>query len=65
MQVKCPHCGKQVAWDTANKWRPFCSERCKLVDLGAWIAEEHAIPGEPVQGDPDAPGGPGDRDRPH
>jgi endogenous inhibitor of DNA gyrase (YacG/DUF329 family) len=64
MQVKCPHCGRKLDWDTANKWRPFCSERCKLIDLGAWIAEEHAIPGEPAQGDPDAPG-PGDRDRSH
>jgi endogenous inhibitor of DNA gyrase (YacG/DUF329 family) len=64
MQVKCPHCGKKVVWDTANKWRPFCSERCKLVDLGAWIAEEHAIPGEPVQGDPDATDS-GERDRSH
>ena len=56
MQVKCPHCGKQLAWDRSNKWRPFCSERCKMVDLGAWIAEEHAIPGEPAHGEPEAAG---------
>ena len=55
MQVKCPHCGRKLAWDASNKWRPFCSERCKLIDLGAWIAEEHAIPGEPVQGELDGP----------
>jgi hypothetical protein len=35
-------------WSTADKWRPFCSERCKLIDLGAWIQEQHAIPGEPA-----------------
>ncbi len=60
MQVKCPHCGRTLVWDKANKWRPFCSERCKMVDLGAWIAEEHAIPGEPAQ--PDAAH---DKDRSH
>ena len=47
MQVKCPSCGKVLEWDRANRWRPFCSERCKLIDLGAWFSQEHAIPGEP------------------
>jgi len=47
MQVKCPSCGKVLEWDRVNRWRPFCSERCKLVDLGAWFSQEHAIPGEP------------------
>ncbi len=37
-----------MEWDTTNRWRPFCSERCKLIDLGAWLSEEHAIPGEPA-----------------
>jgi endogenous inhibitor of DNA gyrase (YacG/DUF329 family) len=37
-----------VEWTSAAKWRPFCSERCRLIDLGAWIDEKHAIPGEPV-----------------
>jgi endogenous inhibitor of DNA gyrase (YacG/DUF329 family) len=46
--VKCPGCGREIEWSTTNRWRPFCSERCKLIDLGAWIAEDHAIPGEPV-----------------
>jgi endogenous inhibitor of DNA gyrase (YacG/DUF329 family) len=31
------------------EWRPFCSERCKLMDLGAWASERHAIPGEAVE----------------
>ena len=51
-RIKCPGCGRPLEWNVANPWRPFCSERCKLIDLGAWIAEEHAIPGEPA---PDLP----------
>jgi endogenous inhibitor of DNA gyrase (YacG/DUF329 family) len=35
-----------VEWSAAAKWRPFCSERCRLIDLGAWLTEKHAIPGE-------------------
>ncbi|MDA2919822.1 DNA gyrase inhibitor YacG [Desulfobacterota bacterium AH_259_B03_O07] len=45
MIVTCPSCGKSIEWE-GNDWRPFCSERCKLVDLGAWITEEYKIPGE-------------------
>lgn len=48
-EVKCPTCGKKVVWHEKEKWRPFCSERCKLIDLGEWAAESHRIPGEPVQ----------------
>jgi endogenous inhibitor of DNA gyrase (YacG/DUF329 family) len=40
-----------VEWTDAFPWRPFCSERCKLIDLGAWAAEKHAIPGEVVETD--------------
>jgi len=47
MQVKCPRCGKSANWE-GNEWRPFCSERCKLIDLGAWAGEEYRIPQEPV-----------------
>jgi len=46
--VRCPSCKKTGAWSTENPWRPFCSERCRLIDLGAWLAEEHRIAGEPV-----------------
>jgi len=56
-RVKCPGCGREIGWSTANRWRPFCSERCRLIDLGAWIAEEHAIPGEPAHEAPE-PGEP-------
>jgi hypothetical protein len=41
-----------VAWDPENRWRPFCSERCKLIDLGEWLTEQRRIPGDPAPGDP-------------
>ncbi len=47
--VKCPTCNRPVPWQPEQKWRPFCSERCKLIDLGAWAAENHRIPGEVVE----------------
>ena len=42
--VVCPQCGKASAWTQANPYRPFCSERCKLVDLGQWASEAYRIP---------------------
>lgn len=42
--VNCPRCGKNVVWDEANRDRPFCSERCKMMDLGAWATESYRIP---------------------
>jgi hypothetical protein len=44
--VKCPTCEKLVEWIPENPWRPFCSERCKLIDLGEWASESHRIPGK-------------------
>ncbi len=44
--VDCPTCGKDVIWDNDSKWRPFCCERCKLIDLGEWASESHRIPGQ-------------------
>lgn len=41
--VTCPTCGKEHAWDTQNKFRPFCCERCKLIDLGKWANEEYRV----------------------
>ncbi|HUW25317.1 MAG TPA: DNA gyrase inhibitor YacG [Gallionella sp.] len=41
--VPCPHCGKEMQWDVNNRYRPFCSERCKLIDLGKWASEEYRI----------------------
>lgn len=42
--VDCPTCGAKVEWTEANKYRPFCSERCKQIDLGAWAEGKYAIP---------------------
>lgn len=42
--VNCPTCNQAVKWTAKNPNRPFCSERCKLIDLGSWAAEEHRIP---------------------
>ena len=44
-RVKCPQCGKDTEY-SGNEFRPFCSERCKLLDLGAWADEEYNIPAE-------------------
>ena len=49
MKVKCPTCSKDVEWNEKATFRPFCSERCKLIDLGQWASEEHAIPGKSVE----------------
>jgi hypothetical protein len=48
MSLRCPTCSREIEWSAEFPWRPFCSERCKLVDLGAWLAEERAIPGGDV-----------------
>jgi endogenous inhibitor of DNA gyrase (YacG/DUF329 family) len=44
--VRCPHCGKPVTWSDEHRWRPFCSERCKLIDLGQWASEKYRIEAE-------------------
>jgi hypothetical protein len=44
----CPVCRKPVAWDTTPT-RPFCSERCRLTDLGNWSAEAYRMPEAPDQ----------------
>ena len=41
--VTCPKCGKRVEYE-GNEFRPFCSERCKLLDLGAWADEQYSLP---------------------
>ena len=50
--VNCPTCGATVEWGPQSPWRPFCSERCKLIDLGAWASEAHAIPGDTLEDSP-------------
>ena len=43
--VKCPTCRREIDW-TDSPFRPFCSERCRLIDLGAWLSEQRAIPAD-------------------
>ncbi|MDR1162211.1 MAG: DNA gyrase inhibitor YacG [Candidatus Accumulibacter sp.] len=42
--VRCPQCGGESLWSPDNRFRPFCSERCKLIDLGAWASDSYRIP---------------------
>ena len=44
MRIICPKCRNITTWEE-NPYRPFCSERCKLIDLGAWADEEYRIAG--------------------
>jgi|TARA_R110002049_G_scaffold119091_6_gene273223 endogenous inhibitor of DNA gyrase (YacG/DUF329 family) len=46
LEVNCPSCSKAVAWIESSSYRPFCSDRCKQIDLGAWADESYAIPVE-------------------
>ncbi|HAU13315.1 MAG: DNA gyrase inhibitor YacG [Pseudomonadales bacterium] len=46
MKVKCPTCDKEIEYSTNNPYRPFCCERCKLIDLGEWASGERYIAGE-------------------
>lgn len=46
--VKCPTCRKEIQWIEQETFKPFCSERCKLIDLGEWAMESNKIPGEPA-----------------
>ena len=59
MKVDCPTCGQPAEYAPTNEWRPFCSERCRSIDLGAWASEAYAIPAKEDEGrqDPD----PGER----
>ncbi|WP_234084404.1 DNA gyrase inhibitor YacG [Azonexus sp. R2A-61] len=45
-KVRCPQCGQDALWAPENPWRPFCSERCKQIDLGAWANESYRIAGK-------------------
>lgn len=52
MSVKCPRCGKETLFQ-GNPYRPFCSERCKLIDLGNWISENYRVPTRSTDEDED------------
>jgi endogenous inhibitor of DNA gyrase (YacG/DUF329 family) len=58
--VKCPTCGRSIEWSDQSPFRPFCSERCRVIDLGAWLTEKHAIPGPETDTTPDSPEEPHD-----
>lgn len=50
LKVPCPTCDKQVDWSPKSDYRPFCSKRCQLIDLGDWAEENHKI-SQPMQKD--------------
>ena len=50
-KINCPTCGNKATWLPENVFKPFCSSRCKLIDLGEWASGDRRIPGDPV--DPD------------
>ena len=54
--VKCPTCRREIDWSN-SPFRPFCSERCRLIDLGAWLSGQRAIPGDTAQPESDSEGG--------
>ncbi len=51
--VSCPRCAKAVPWCAESPFRPFCSERCKMIDLGAWASEEYRVAVKGKDEDPD------------
>ena len=53
--VSCPTCGATVTWSTGNRWKPFCSERCKMIDLGQWATEKYRVPAEEQEPDDESP----------
>jgi len=57
--VRCPTCRRETPWE-GNPHRPFCSDRCRVLDLAAWADERYRFPGEPVPSEPpDEPQGGG------
>ena len=53
LKVACPQCRKKVVWSEQSVYRPFCSKRCRLLDLGAWADESHRIAGQPAMDETD------------
>ncbi|TPW14201.1 MAG: hypothetical protein FD130_1422 [Halothiobacillaceae bacterium] len=54
LQVQCPTCQTLVTWTPEARYRPFCSHRCRLIDLGQWADESHRIAGEELPPSPSA-----------
>lgn len=57
--IACPRCKKEAVFSIENTWRPFCSERCKIIDIAAWANEDYRLDAGPAS-DEDALGHPGD-----
>ncbi len=51
--VECPTCARKVEFSPANRWRPFCSQRCREIDLGAWASGDYVVPGAPLDASSD------------
>lgn len=62
--VSCPRCGAPVRWSAQSPFRPFCSQRCRLIDLGAWASEEYRVPVADKDEEPAAPSASTKRDTP-
>jgi endogenous inhibitor of DNA gyrase (YacG/DUF329 family) len=61
--VACPNCGVAVPWTPASRWRPFCSERCKIIDFGGWASEAYRVATAEAP-DPDDPAPPSPEETP-
>lgn len=62
--VNCPRCGTPVLWGTESPFRPFCSERCKMIDLGAWANEQYRVVVKGGDDDAEAGSAESERDAP-
>ncbi len=56
--ARCPICKKPIAGPKENEAFPFCSPRCRLIDLGKWLGGEYRIPGKPEESDDEVPAAP-------
>jgi len=54
--VACPTCGASVPWIPERRYRPFCTERCKLIDLGQWASEQYRVAGADIAPESDKSG---------
>ena len=52
-KVNCPQCGSVTEYSEKNLHRPFCSERCKMIDLGDWAEEKFSVPSEEIPDEED------------
>jgi endogenous inhibitor of DNA gyrase (YacG/DUF329 family) len=55
--VNCPICRRPTVYGPENEWRPFCSQRCKLIDLGAWASDAYRIDNTPADDEDEGAGG--------